>query len=216
MNSYKKSKIYVSYAWGGQSEEIVELLESAFLHKGVEIIRDKNELSYKDSIRSYMKELGKGRCVVLIVNAKYLQSKNCMFELLEIAKNGELVDRIFPVVLSDAGIYDVQTRLGYVKHWESKMEELNAELKSVGSQANLHGFREELDLYTLIRAGCAQLLDILVDMNALSPDEHRDSDFDSLISSIEETLANDFSGSQTQLTSIEEIESSLETQMPNP
>jgi hypothetical protein len=50
--------------------------------------------------------------VIVVLSDKYLKSENCMFELVEIAKHGNFVDRIFPVVLSSANIYDPVTRIG--------------------------------------------------------------------------------------------------------
>jgi hypothetical protein len=41
----------------------------------------------------------------------YPFSCNCMFELIEIAQNGDFYDRIFPIVLPDAQIYNPKDRL---------------------------------------------------------------------------------------------------------
>ncbi|MBE5228104.1 MAG: hypothetical protein ACKPGT_08005 [Microcystis sp.] len=41
----------------------------------------------------------------------YPFSCNCMFELIEIAQNGDFYDRIFPIVLTDAKIYNPKDRL---------------------------------------------------------------------------------------------------------
>ena len=47
-------EIYLSYAWGDESEELVNRLDAAFQAKGVTIIRDKRDLGYKGLIKEFM------------------------------------------------------------------------------------------------------------------------------------------------------------------
>lgn len=180
-------EVFVSYAWGGQSEEVVYALERTFRAFGVAIVRDKTNMRYKDSIQHFMRRIGLGKAIVVVLSRKYLESKNCMFELAEIAKCGELYDRVFPIVLPDAEIFDPVQRVGYVKFWENKITELNSALKGV-NQENLHGIREELDVYARIRETISGLMALLADMNALSLESHTDSQFAALVSSIEARL----------------------------
>jgi internalin A len=114
--------------------------------------------------------------VIVIISDKYLRSPNCMFELVKIADNQQFYDRIFPIVLADADIYDPVKRIEYVKYWEAKRAELAEAIKSV-DPANLQGLREDMDLYDRIRDKISGLTSILKDMNTLTPDMHQDSDF---------------------------------------
>ena len=107
-----------------------------------------------------------------------------MFELLEIAKNGDFRDRIFPIVLSDAKIYNSEDRIEYVQYWEQKIQKLDDAMKTVSS-ANLQGFREDIDLYTEIRDSFSQLTNILREMNTLTTAIHSDSGFEELIKAVE-------------------------------
>jgi hypothetical protein len=43
-----EKEIFISYAWGGESEEFVNNLDRTLQEKGIEIIRDKRDLGYKD------------------------------------------------------------------------------------------------------------------------------------------------------------------------
>ena len=115
-------------------------------------------------------------------------NSNCMFELVEIAEGKQFHDRVFPIVLSDANIYDPVKRLDYVKHWESKLAELDKAMKEVG-QANLQGIREDIDQYSRIRDKVSGLTSILKDMNTLTPEMHRDSDFSEIYTGIESRMA---------------------------
>ena len=87
-----------------------------------------------------------------------------MYELLRIAQHGEFYERVFPVVLEDARIFDPVDRLQYVQFWEKRRDRLGKALQST-DQAHLEGFREEMDLYADIRSLLPRLSAILGDMN---------------------------------------------------
>ena len=179
--------VFISYAWGGEREEIVDQIETSLQERGIKIVRDKRDLGYKGSIQNFMERIGQGNCVIVVLSDKYLRSPNCMFELVEIADNRQFHDRIFPIVLADADIYDPVKRLGYVKYWEEKRKELAEAMKAV-DPANLQGIREDMDLYDRIRDKISGLASILKDMNTLTPDMHQDSDFRELYDAIERRM----------------------------
>jgi formylglycine-generating enzyme required for sulfatase activity len=187
MREYEQA-IFISYAWGGESEEIVDQICRALEQRGLKIIRDKRELGYKGSISTFMERIAQGNCVIIVISDKYLRSSNCMFELVEIAEGKQFHDRVFPIVLADAHIYEPIKRLEYIKYWEVKLAELDQAMRAVG-QANLQGIREEIDQYSRIRNEIAGLISILRDMNTLTPDLHRASDFSELYAGIETRIA---------------------------
>jgi len=180
-------EVFVSYAWGGESDAIVDRLEQTLNARGVSIVRDRNEVRYKDSIERFMRRIGRGKCIVVVISKKYLESTNCMFELTQIAERGDVRSRVFPILLDDAGLSDAIKQVEYVKAWESKIKKLNTALKKV-NQENLEGIREELDLYARIRTTITKLMAILDDMNALTPQTHLESGFAALIDAIEAQL----------------------------
>ena len=186
MEEYEQS-VFISYAWGGESEEVVNQIDSSLQKRGIKIVRDKRDLGYKGSIREFMERIGQGNCVIVVISDKYLHSPNCMFELVEIAEGKQFYDRIFPIVLADANIYDPIKRIEYVKFWEVKRAELAEAMKTL-DPANLQGIRDDMDLYDRIRDRISGLTSILKDMNTLTPDMHRDSNFDDLYEAIEKRL----------------------------
>ncbi len=183
-----KSEIFISYAWKGDSEVIADALEKTFQQKDIKMIRDKTNLDYKGLIREFMQEIGLGKCVIIVISDKYLKSKNCMFELLEIAKNGDFYNRIFPIVLPDANIYDAVERLKYINYWDEKIEKLNQAIKNVKEVTNLQGITDEINLYRNIRNEISQLTDTIQNMNTLTVDEHLNTDFNPIITAIEKQL----------------------------
>lgn len=107
-----------------------------------------------------------------------------MFELVQIAKNGKFHDRIFPIVLSDANIYQPIQRADYIIHWEGEIQKLEAKIKLLSSSANVPSLTRSIDEYTEIRATIDRLVDILQDMNTLTPDIDSKSDFEILLNAI--------------------------------
>ncbi|WP_204141290.1 tetratricopeptide repeat protein [Halomicronema sp. CCY15110] len=186
--SQSNKEVFISYAWGGDSEAIVNQLDQAFQNKGITLVRDKRDLGFKGRIKEFMQRIGRGKCVVAVISEKYLKSENCMYELVQIAKNGTFYDRIFPIVLGDANIYKPVQRIKYIQYWEDQIDELNEAMRTVNA-ANLQGFRDDIDLYTEIRGTISGLIDILKDMNTLTPEMHRESDFDELFKAVEQKLA---------------------------
>lgn len=180
-------QVYISYAWGGESERIVNELDTDLQARGIVVVRDKRDLGYKGSILGFMQEIGRGRAVIVVISDKYLKSPNCMVELVEIARNQNVRDRIFPVVLADADIYDPVNRVRYIKHWEDKLKQLDEAMRSV-SAANLQGMREEIDSYDAIRDHVSGLTFLLKDMNTLTPEMHENSNFSTLITGLDRRL----------------------------
>ncbi|MEM9120021.1 MAG: COR domain-containing protein [Cyanobacteria bacterium P01_F01_bin.56] len=182
-----KPEIFISFKWCTDSQKIADRIDQAFQAKGITIRRDCKDIQYKDSIQDFMKALGRGRCVIAVIDDAYLKSDSCMFELVEILSNGDFHSRIFPIVLSDAQIYKPAKRIQYVQHWEREIAELEEAMQSV-SPANMQGFRDEIDFYHRIRATIAELTNTLKNMNTLKVADHVDGDFEQLFEAIERKL----------------------------
>ena len=183
-----EKEIFISYKRGGESEDFVNRLDETFQGKGIKILRDIRDISYKGSIQGFMERIGRGTCVITVISEGYLKSHYCMFELIQLANNGDFHDRIFPIILADANISKAADRVKYIKYWEDEIKKLDNAMKEVGA-ANLQGIHEEIDLYTEIRKNIPKLTKILTDINALTPDIHQQSEFEELIKAIEKRLS---------------------------
>ncbi|NCQ91796.1 MAG: TIR domain-containing protein [Microcystis aeruginosa LG13-03] len=183
-------QVYISYNWQEDSNEMANQLVQAFAAKGIEIIRDKTHTSYKDSIKNFMRQIGQGKCVVAVISDRYLKSENCMFELVEIARNGDFYQRIFPIILPDARIHKDFERIDYLKYWEDEKAKLQAKYKQI-DLAKTNSIMATLNLYDEIRSNIDNLTNILKDMNTLNIDLHRQSEFAAMIKAVETKLAED-------------------------
>src|SRR5262245_11597115 len=199
MSDYERA-VFISYAWGEETQEreaIVNQLDQSLQKRGLKIIRDKRDLGYKGMIRQFMERIGEGSSVIVVLSDKYLRSKNCMYELVEIAENKDFINRVFPIVLSDAKIYDAIDRINYKKYWKQKKEDLNKEILSLGDVSNITEIAEELDDYDRIRDEYDKLTTTLKNRNSLSPDILRESDCQQLYDALVERMGTTLTKNKT-------------------
>lgn len=203
MSDYEQA-VFISYAWGQENEErekIVNQLDQSLQKRGLKIIRDKRDLGYKGSIRDFMTRIGEGGCVIVVLSDKYLRSKNCMFELVEIAENKQFADRIFPIILPDAKIYDAVDRINYIEFWEQEKAELNERIRTLKDLSNIMEVSAELNDYDRFRDEIDKLTSILKDMNSLTPDMLRDADFQQLYDALVERMSSSWKKTKSSDTS---------------
>jgi len=179
----KNSEIFLSYAWGGESEKIVNELDKAFEEKGIVLTRDKRDLGFKGIITDFMDKIGEGNAVVVVISDKYLKSPYCMYELLEIYRNLKFQERIFPIVLGDATIFEPLSLLGYHNYWKKKTKELDDAIKESGTDS-ITVIGEDYKRYKRVLDNFGDILNILKDINSLTPEMHRDDNFKTLIDAV--------------------------------
>ncbi|MEM9482541.1 MAG: TIR domain-containing protein [Cyanobacteria bacterium P01_F01_bin.116] len=125
------NRIYISYAWkdnktelGRQREALVDRICGSLLARRYNLIRDRNHLTLGQSIEKFMRDIGRGNYVILVISDKYLRSEYCMFEALEVMRHKDYRQRVFPVVLSDASIYSRESQVEYIQYWQQKKKQL--------------------------------------------------------------------------------------------
>ncbi|MCK4762959.1 MAG: tetratricopeptide repeat protein [Candidatus Aminicenantes bacterium] len=198
----EETGLFISYSWEKESESIADALDAAFNNRrGMRIIRDKRDLEYKGLIKEFMRRLGKGKYVILIISEHYLKSENCMYELLQIAKNKKFRDRIFPLVLESAKIYEAAERLEYIQYWEKRIADLDEKIKA-GSQTKIEKIFEDLNFYKDIRNNIDKLLGTLSDMNALSMESHRQTAYEVVYKAIKKKIRVDYGLKQIKILSM--------------
>jgi internalin A len=182
-------EVFVSYKWGGDADALADEMQGKLAARGLVVTRDRDELRYRDPIQQFMRRLGAGKAVIVLLDDAYLRSKNSMFELTEVADREDFVHSVFPIIMPNANIFDPIGRLDYVRYWEERLAELDQAMRAVG-QENLQGIREELDLYERIRNAIARITDVLADMNTLTAAKHVGSDFAELYQALDQKLGS--------------------------
>jgi len=185
-----KFELFISYSVGSETDAIVEQLTKALTDSGITLLRDKRDLGFKASISEFMLQLGKGKAIIVIVSDAYLKSPYCMYELLEIYRNRNFNERIFPIVTSDATIFEPIPRLNYLKYWQDKKRELDDAIVQVGGDA-IAVIGDDYKVYKRIFDNFGEVVNILKDINSLTPQTHRDTNFDSLLSALKNRFDND-------------------------
>ncbi|MCI0364053.1 MAG: toll/interleukin-1 receptor domain-containing protein, partial [Phycisphaerales bacterium] len=181
-------QVFVSYSWMPESTAVVDEIEGILGAHGITLIRDRNEIAYKDNIRDFMLQLAGGAAVILVISKRYLKSPYCMFELTELAKSARNPDalrrRIFPILLPDVKISNATDRLAHTRFWEHEVSKLTKAIKK-GDLRHLQGIHADLDLYDEIRSHIAQTLDLIRYLNTLTLAGHRKSKFKELLAALQ-------------------------------
>lgn len=190
----EEQEVCISYARKNVSEKYVNKLCEVLKSEGIKYIRDSEELKYNDNLRKFMERLGRGKCIVTVISDKYLTSDYCMDEMRQANKNGNLRDRIVPIVMADAEkMYDPIKALAYLKYWKERAEELEAGLKQF-SYANTKGERYYIDLFADIDRNISEIIDLLrnliVDPIEVNDDDELESlDFTDVLREIKKILS---------------------------
>lgn len=82
--------------------------------------------------------------------------------------------------MESANFFNPIERVKYKKYWEEKFETLDKSLKEI-SGANRSDLNDEINLLCDIKSKFSSLTQILKDMNALSLEEHLESDFSAIV-----------------------------------
>jgi internalin A len=138
-----KTEYYVSYAWGDatpegrEREAVVDRLCVEAGSRGLAIVRDKAAMSHGDRISKFMKRIGRGDRIFIVLSDKYLKSAYCMSELFDVWRNckedpEEFIARTRVYELPCAKIATAIERGRYAVHWREKLDELNAFVKEHG------------------------------------------------------------------------------------
>ncbi len=187
LNQSPSRAVYISYA-RGSSEDIVNRIEESLKSHGYDVKRDTTGIPYTALIGSFMKEIGRGRCVIVVVSDKYLRSPYCMYELLEVFRNKGFHRRVCPVFLTDARVGSLPEQFIYIDYWsclEQQMDELIRKI-NLGNLAT--ETLEEFHKYLDISQNAAKLLAFLADMQHLTLKQLKKNNFAILRARIEKCL----------------------------
>ena len=74
---------------GRAREAVVDELCADAERRGIRILRDKTTLGLGDRISAFMRRIGQGDRVFVVLSDKYLRSPYCMFELSELWRTSQ-------------------------------------------------------------------------------------------------------------------------------
>lgn len=157
-----KVKVFLSYCWNDSEE--ADIIYDFFIKKyNIELYRDKIDVKKWGSIKEYMESIENMDYTILLISDSYLKSVNCMYEVLEVMKDRNYREKIFPAII-DTRIYDSIIKIDYVKYWEDEFKKMEKKLSGLSLQ-NLGRFPEELKRRQNISSNIAEFLNVVSDMN---------------------------------------------------
>jgi hypothetical protein len=211
--------VRISYKRNDQSEKIADELLVQLKLKDINVIIDKTDLNYNSSISNFIDEFQDANYVICIISDGYLKSIYCVEELLKITNTRNYKDRIFPIVLDDATIYDNQGLIenSYAKYWEQEVKKAEMRRKEFISLNNLEGVdslkrKEKAEAFfrstSTIRNNFSDLQEILKDRVNLPKKNDGNFDLLQLVNTIEKKINEEtnyfhFLGSNSTLNNYE-------------
>ena len=173
--------IFLSYCWA--NEKFANEIDNGFARVGFNLIRDIRQIEYKQSLKQFMKGIRKTDSVIMVISNDYLKSKNCMFEVLEVFKDVEYRDRIFPIVLPDTDIYDDMKSLQFYEYWSIKYSELEAKISKM-PVCDIGEYGKELKIIRDIKSTINEFIALLRDWVIKPYDELSKGNFAALRSTM--------------------------------
>lgn len=194
----KNRRIFLSYCQ--KDSDIADILEEKLQKKikGVKISRDIRDVEYKESFSDFMQSIGSHDYVITIISDRYLKSRNCMYEVLEIMRDRAFINKLLYIVIFEedlfyyknkdakaANIYTVIGQTEYIKYWKNEDNNLRKEIKELGDPLLINNLTEELKILTKIQIDIQEFMKILNDRKAVSFKEMFKSGFEDIINSIQ-------------------------------
>ncbi|MBK7937053.1 MAG: toll/interleukin-1 receptor domain-containing protein [Lewinellaceae bacterium] len=190
--------IYISYAWKDREqtqddsrEHIVDQFCEACKKRGYTVLRDKSTLSYRDSIENFMRQIGAGKYVLVVVSDKYLFSEYCMFEAVKLLAHERFEERVFPIVLPESNVFNAEKSLDYKVHWQDKLQAFSRKLDAIGRSSGMAEMLLKERDYKEIDENVLQFVTRISKMNVLPPKALLDSGFKDIFAALEKQIAKD-------------------------
>jgi len=201
-----KKKIFLSYCQ--KDSNVADIVENG-IHDGIvkqgidrklliEISRDIRDVQYKQSFSKFMQTIGEHDYVICIVSNHYLKSRNCMYEVVEVMRDRNFIDRLLFIVVSDAdkkyykevtddiaaNIYSAKGQTTYLKYWGKERDELNDQIIEIGNPMLTISLAEEVEVMTRIQMDIQKFMNELRDRKGISLEDMIVNDFKDIISCI--------------------------------
>ncbi len=174
-------KIFLSYAW--KNSNIADEIDNTFQGFGITFQRDIRDVKYRDSIKQFMKKIGKSNYVLMIISDEFLKSSNCMYEVLELTSLSDYKKRILPIVLPNAKIYKPKERILYIEHWKKELDDIKNELNKIELE-NATGLNEDLKIIDNIYSNISEFLKDICDLNNTPYEKLKSENFEPILKTI--------------------------------
>ncbi|WP_211656236.1 TIR domain-containing protein [Planococcus alpniumensis] len=188
----KNQKIFISYCWSDQA--FADLIDNDFKTMGYSLTRDIRDIEFKDSIKDFMKTIGKHDFVISIVSDNYLKSVNCMYEISEVMRSREYKEKMLLIILKESdrkflpspvevtsvfatNIYSLEQRIDYISYWEEKEAAYLKMIRKITQDTNKIEALQELKRIENISRNVSEFLSEISDWSNTNLSELKASNY---------------------------------------
>lgn len=197
-NQGEGKTIFLSYCQ--KDSDVADYLEEKLnpLIKGrATISRDIRDVEYHESFKRFMNSIEKHDYVISVISDRYLKSRNCMYEMLEVVKDSNFSERLVFVVLTEndsiyykkeqvlpieAKVYSVTDQAEYTKYWDEEIKLLDKQIEEIGEPVHAISQIKEKAIVQRILLDLPSFLEFIRDNKGLTISEHNNEGFKSMIS----------------------------------
>lgn len=174
--------IFISYQWHHKlaANKLYEFLKA----KGYVPSMDDHQLSYKDSISTFMESIRASDFAVLIISDEYLKSENCMMEVLHVLKERNSQQKILPIRHEDVRIFKTADRIKYVEFWQTQVRERERVLEGIEATNAIEEIKK-LRIAKQIYQDIGDFLSAIADMITNTIEEQEKTSYQSIMTFID-------------------------------
>ena len=172
--------LYISYSWSNSDQ--IDSLCQELKNSNIPFSRDIEDCGYRDNIRSFEEEIGKGTKVVAFISETYIKSIHCMYELALVFMHGDVENRLFPIVTIE-NCHDSVFLKELLEYWESIYQQKRTILNDLPSGASLQAIKELGYCDHIIRE-IPKIVNYISDVNTLTIEKLSKNHFELLVEKI--------------------------------
>lgn len=188
-----KQRVFLSYCH--KDKNIMKVVKSSLEKEPyIKLTIDEEQLDYKSDLDEFMKTIKNHDFTVAIISHSYLKSKNCMYEITELMKDDNYINKLLFIILSDderqfydektmqikPDIYDSMGRLKYIEYWNNCETELNDSIRALKNPSITPELSNDSNRISLITRSCDYILSKLSKKLGVSFDKMYESDFNDI------------------------------------
>lgn len=212
LNMEKKNnnldKVHISYKHLTRHANSIDVIYNSLKDAGIPVSIDKHDVEIRDSIREYENEIGYSKQVIVVITPEYLYSIQCMYELKEIVKNGDIRRRITAIVEIDDITRDADGLRKVKDYWQNEKTRKAEQIKTEPGQIKV--LTEELSIINDIITELDDVWKYISEIMTGSIDELTANNAQKLVEIIKKALAED--ADLAPISSISAVSSTTATQ----
>lgn len=178
-------EVFYSYKHSVGRDLIFDLYRKVNESPGYRGIIDEKDLPFSESISAFAHRIGEGNFVVVAISDAYIRSVHCMFEFYELYRHSKLdaaimMKKMLPIRMEEINLTDAKTREAYFKHWRETKDIWDNTILQNPDQLMSKTHEKVRNIFKNL----TDMLDIMDDIKALSPELLTDSNFDLFLGTI--------------------------------